>query len=43
MELRISSIYTPEGAFAFMMIVLGLTLVAIVIYLVTFTGASVPL
>ncbi|WP_281244702.1 hypothetical protein [Halostagnicola kamekurae] len=42
MDLQISSIYTPEGAFRFVMIVLGLTLVAIVVYLLAFTGASLP-
>lgn len=43
MEFQITSIYTPGGAFTFMMIVLGLMLVAIVIFLLAFTGASVPL
>lgn len=42
MDLRMSSIYTPEGAFTFMMIVLAFTLVAIVVYLLAFTGASLP-
>lgn len=42
MDLRMPSIYTPEGAFTLVMIVLGLTLVAIVVYLLAFTGASLP-
>ncbi|WP_169732165.1 hypothetical protein [Halostagnicola larsenii] len=43
MEFQITSIYTPGGAFAFMMIVLSLTLVAIIVYLLVFTGADVPI
>lgn len=43
MELPVPSIYTPQGAFTFMMTVLVLTLVAIVVYLAAFTGASIPL
>jgi hypothetical protein len=42
MEFQITSIYSPGGAFTFMMFVLVLTLVAIVIYLLAFTGASIP-
>lgn len=37
------SIYTPEGAFAYLLAVLLLTLVAGVVYLLAFTGANVPL
>jgi hypothetical protein len=37
------SIYTPEGAFEYVMLVLALTLVAAVGYLLVFTGASLPL
>lgn len=36
------SIYSPEGAFAAMLVVLGVSLVAAVVYLVAFTGASLP-
>ncbi|WP_268257980.1 hypothetical protein [Halopiger goleimassiliensis] len=36
------SIYTPEGTFAFLMAVLGLALVAAIVYLVAFTGATIP-
>lgn len=43
MALPFPSIYTPEGAFAFIVTVLVLTLVAAVVYLLAFTGASVPL
>ncbi len=43
MALPIPSIYTPEGAFTFMMSVLVITLIAIVVYLIVFTGASIPL
>jgi len=43
MALPFPSIYTPEGAFTFMMIVLVITLIAIASYLLVFTGASVPL
>ena len=34
------SVYTPDGAFAFLLVVLALTLVAAVGYLVLFTNAS---
>ena len=37
------SIYTPEGSFAYLMAVVGLTLLAAVGYLLVFTGASLPL
>lgn len=40
--MELPSIYTPEGAFATMLAVLALTLVAAVVYLVLFTGASMP-
>lgn len=40
--MTLESIYTPGGAFAAMMLVLVLTLVAAVVYLVVFTGASIP-
>ena len=36
------SIYTPEGSFAYLMAVVGLTLLAAVGYLLVFTGAGVP-
>ena len=36
------SIYSPEGAFAAVMLVLAATLVAAVVYLVVFTGATIP-
>ncbi|AEH36585.1 MULTISPECIES: hypothetical protein [Halopiger] len=36
------SIYTPEGTFAFMLTALGLALVAAIVYLVVFTGATIP-
>lgn len=37
------SIYTPEGSFAYLMAVVGLTLLAAVGYLLVFTGADVPI
>lgn len=37
------SIYTPEGAFDYVMLVVGLTLVVAAGYLLVFTGAGVPL
>lgn len=37
------SLYTPEGAFAYMLVVIGLALVAAVVYLLAFTGATLPL
>lgn len=36
------TIYTPEGSFAYLMAVVGLSLLAAVGYLLVFTGASVP-
>ncbi|SFC07840.1 hypothetical protein SAMN05444422_104152 [Halobiforma haloterrestris] len=39
---RFPSVYTPQGAFAYMMAVLLLALVAGLVYLAAFTGASVP-
>lgn len=36
------SIYTPEGTFAYMLVVLGLALVAAVVYLFAFAGATLP-
>lgn len=40
--MSLPSIYTPEGAFAYMLAVLGLALVAAVVYLLAFAGASIP-
>ena len=37
------SIYTPEGTFDYVMLVVGLTLVAAVGYLLVFTNATAPL
>lgn len=37
-----SSVYTPEGAFEAMLAILALTLVAAIVYLVVFTGATIP-
>lgn len=36
------SIYTPEGTFTFMLTALALALIAAVVYLVIFTGATIP-
>lgn len=40
--MTLPSLYTPEGAFAYLLVVLALTLVAAVVYLLAFAGASVP-
>lgn len=40
--MTLPSMYTPDGAFAYMVLVLALTLVASIVYLLVFTGASVP-
>lgn len=40
--MALRSIYTPEGAFEYMMLVILLTFVAAVVYLLVFTGASLP-
>lgn len=36
------SIYTPEGTFTFVLLALGLALVAAIVYLLLFTGATFP-
>lgn len=36
------SIYTPEGSFRYLLVALAVALVAAVVYLLAFTGASVP-
>lgn len=40
--MALPSMYTPDGVFAYMVLVIALTLVASVVYLLAFTGASVP-
>lgn len=40
--MSLPSIYTPEGTFAYTLVVLGLALVATVVYLLAFAGATVP-
>ncbi|MFC4986603.1 hypothetical protein [Saliphagus infecundisoli] len=40
--MSLPSIYTPEGAFAYMLAVIGLALVTAVVYLLSFAGATVP-
>lgn len=36
------SIYTPEGSFDYLMLLVGVTLVAAVAFLLVFTNATVP-
>lgn len=37
------SIYTPEGSFGYLMLLVAVTLVAAVLFLLVFTNATVPL
>jgi len=40
---RYPSTYTPDGVYTYLLVVLGLTLVAAVVYLVLFTSFALPL
>jgi len=40
---QLPSIYTPEGSFAYLLVVLAVTLATAVAYLVVFAGAGLPL
>ncbi|SNZ02558.1 hypothetical protein SAMN06269185_0052 [Natronoarchaeum philippinense] len=40
--MQLPSVYTPEGSFAYLLVVLGATLVTAVTYLVVYAGASLP-
>ena len=40
--MKLPSVYTPEGSFAYLLVVLGATLAAAVAYLVVFAGAGLP-
>lgn len=40
---ELPSIYTPEGSFAYLLVVLVATLAAALAFLVAFAGASLPL
>lgn len=40
--MALPSTYTPEGAYAYLMATLAATLVAAVVYLLAFTGVTLP-
>lgn len=40
--MRLHSLYSPDGAFQFLLLALALTLVGAVVYLLVYTSASVP-
>lgn len=40
--MHLYSPYTPDGAFQYLLLALGLTFVAAVAYLLVFTNASLP-
>lgn len=42
LTVELPSIYTPEGSFAYLLVVLVVTLAAAVAFLVAFAGASLP-
>ena len=40
--MQLPSIYTPEGSFTYLLVIVALTLAAAIAYLVLFTNAALP-